>query len=64
MAKVQTVLGDKTTDDLGFTIVHEHLTAGFPGYEWDNTSFDRAKELAGAVVKLKEIKSLGGVVLR
>ncbi len=59
MAKIQTILGDKTTDDLGFTLVHEHLTAGFPGYEWDNTSFDRAKELAGAVDKLREIKALG-----
>ena len=34
------------------------MTAGFPGYDWDNTSFDRTKELASAVVKLKEIKSL------
>ncbi len=56
--KVQTVLGDKTSDDLGFTLVHEHLTAGFPGYEWDNTSFDPEKELASAVVNLKEIQSL------
>ncbi len=59
MAKVQTVLGDKTTDDMGFTLVHEHLTVGFPGYEWDNWRFDRKKEVAGAVEKLKEIKSLG-----
>ncbi len=59
MNKVQTVLGDKTADDLGFTLVHEHLTAGFGGYEWDNTSFDREKELAGAIEKLKEIKELG-----
>ena len=59
MAKVQTVLGDKTVDDLGFTLVHEHLTAGFGGYEWDNTGFDREKELAGAIEKLKEIRELG-----
>ena len=26
---------------------------------WDNTSFDRKKEIAGAVEKLKEIKGLG-----
>ena len=30
MAKVQTVLGDTTAADLGFTLVHEHLTVGFP----------------------------------
>ena len=59
MANVQTVLGDRSTDDLGFTLIHEHLTVGFPGYEWDNTSFDRKKEIAGAVEKLKEIKELG-----
>ena len=58
MANVQTVLGDRSTDDLGFTLIHEHLTVGFPGYEWDNTSFDRKKEIAGAVEKLKEIKEL------
>ena len=59
MANVQTVLGDRSTDDLGFTLIHEHLTVGFPGYEWDNISFDRKKEIAGAVEKLKEIKELG-----
>ena len=59
MANVQTVLGDRSTNDLGFTLIHEHLTVGFPGYEWDNTSFDRKKEIAGAVEKLKEIKELG-----
>ena len=59
MANVQTVLGDRSTDDLGFTLIHEHLTVGFPGYEWDNTSFDRKKEIAGAVEKLREIKALG-----
>lgn len=59
MANVQTVLGDRTTDDLGFTLIHEHLTIGFPGYEWDNTTFDRKKEIASAVEKMKEIKELG-----
>ena len=51
MAKVQTVLGDTTAAELGFTLVHEHLTVGFPGYEWDNTGFDRKKELDSAVEK-------------
>ena len=55
MAKVQTVLGDKTTDDMGFTLVHEHLTVGFPGYEWDNWRFDRKKEVAGAVENSKKL---------
>ena len=59
MAKVQTVLGDRTTNDLGFTLIHEHLTVGFPGYEWDNSGFDRKKEISAATDKLKEIKALG-----
>ena len=31
MANVQTVLGDRSTNDLGFTLIHEHLTVGFQG---------------------------------
>ena len=58
VAKAQTGPGHKTSDDLGFTLLHRHMTAGFPGYEWDKTNFDCEKELTSAVVKLKEIKSL------
>lgn len=28
---VQTVLGPVSVDDLGFTLMHEHLKVGFPG---------------------------------
>lgn len=37
MATVNTVLGPCTPEDLGFTLIHEHLTAGFPGWELDNS---------------------------
>jgi phosphotriesterase-related protein len=44
---------------LGFTLIHEHLMAGMPGWEFDNTGFDRKREVATAVDKLREIKALG-----
>jgi len=59
MATVNTVLGGCDAKDLGFTLIHEHLSAGFPGFEFDNTSFNRKEEVTKAVDKLKEIKNLG-----
>ena len=59
MATINSVLGTCEPKDLGFTLIHEHLTAGMPGWEFDNASFDRKREVATAVDKLKEIKTLG-----
>src|SRR5215470_14358890 len=59
MATINTVLGTCAPKDLGFTLIHEHLTAGFPGFELDNTGFNRKEEVAKAVDRLKEIKGLG-----
>jgi len=59
MATINTVTGTCAPQDLGFTLIHEHLTAGFPGWEFDNAGFDRKREVAKAVDKLKEIKTLG-----
>jgi phosphotriesterase-related protein len=59
MATVHSVLGPCKPEELGFTLIHEHLTAGFPGWELDNYGFDRKKEVANATEKLKEIKTLG-----
>ena len=56
---INTVTGTVKAEDLGFTLIHEHLSAGMPGWELDPDDFDRKKELAGAVEKLKEIKELG-----
>jgi phosphotriesterase-related protein len=56
---INTVLGKCDARELGFTLIHEHLAAGMPGWEFDNASFDRPRELAGLVEKLKEIKHLG-----
>ena len=59
MTTINTVLGTCKPQDLGFTLIHEHLTAGFPGWELDNVGFDYKKEVSTAVEKLKEIKALG-----
>ena len=59
MLTINTVAGTCEPKELGFTLIHEHLTAGFPGWELDNTGFNRKQEVAKAVEKLKEIKSLG-----
>jgi phosphotriesterase-related protein len=59
MAAINTATGTCAPKDLGFTLIHEHLTAGFPGWEFDNTGFNRKKEIATAVDRLKEVKNLG-----
>jgi phosphotriesterase-related protein len=59
MTTVNTAVGTCTPQELGFTLIHEHLTAGMPGWELDNYGFDRKREVASAVTKLKEIKALG-----
>lgn len=57
--RINTVLGTCEPKDLGFTLIHEHLLAGMPGWEWDNQGFDRKREMASLVERLKEIKGLG-----
>jgi phosphotriesterase-related protein len=59
MSSINTATGTCAPKDLGFTLIHEHLSAGFPGWEFDNVGFDRKKEIATAVDRLKEIKTLG-----
>ena len=59
MPSINTATGTCAPKDLGFTLIHEHLSAGFPGWEFDNQGFDRKKEIATAVDRLKEIKNLG-----
>ncbi len=56
---INSVLGALKPEDLGFTLIHEHLSIGWPGWELDPDDFDRKKEVASCVVKLKEIRELG-----
>jgi len=56
---INTVVGKCEPRELGFTLIHEHLTAGFPGWELDNRGFNRKIEVAKAVDRMKEIQGLG-----
>lgn len=57
---VQSVLGPVAVEDLGFTLMHEHLKIGYPGWEVDTTlTFDRDGELAEAVARLQRLRELG-----
>ncbi|HEV2652766.1 MAG TPA: hypothetical protein VGU69_16020 [Rhizomicrobium sp.] len=57
---VQTVLGAIKIEDLGRTLVHEHLIASFPGVEFDAFHpFDRAAFVKKAVQRLRALKDHG-----
>ena len=60
MEWINTVTGRITPDQLGMTLIHEHLLIGFPGWQMDTLNpFNRAEALARAVDKLQELRSLG-----
>jgi len=51
---VQTVTGAIDLDQLGRTLMHEHLFVAFPGAEFDpSVTFDRAGFVAEAVCRLR-----------
>lgn len=55
--QVQTVLGPIATDDLGRTLMHEHLFIAFPGAEFDpSAKVDRAAFIAEAVRRLRQLR--------
>ncbi len=57
---VQTVLGPIPVEELGLTLMHEHLKIGYPGWEVDTTlEFDREAELAEAIGRLERLRELG-----
>ena len=51
---INTVMGKCEPRDLGFTLIHEHLAAGMPGWEFDNKGFDRKREMAKLVEQLRK----------
>jgi len=61
MAKVNTVLGPISTDELGLTLIHEHLTLAYPGWECDALAvpYDREAIAKTCVEALEEAKAYG-----
>ncbi|MGH8013688.1 MAG: phosphotriesterase family protein, partial [Candidatus Binataceae bacterium] len=53
--------GSISTDQLGTTLMHEHLLVGWAGWELDCTAprFERKTALKQAVERLKQLKDLG-----
>ena len=60
MAVIQSVLGPLDTQDLGFTLAHEHITVTAPGVYQNYPELLGDKPMDWVVEALKEIKS-GGV---
>ena len=55
--QVQTVLGPIGLDELGRTLMHEHLFIAFPGAEFDPTAtYDRAAFVAEAAKRLTQLR--------
>ncbi|MCX6009311.1 MAG: hypothetical protein NTW48_04660 [Chloroflexi bacterium] len=56
MAKVNTVLGQISADELGQPLIHEHLTFGYLGWECDALAppYDREAAAGACVDALKE----------
>jgi len=59
--KINTVAGPISPEDLGVTLVHEHVLFGFPGWEGDQTiaPFDRETIVNNGVSTLKPLKAFG-----
>ena len=59
--KVNTVLGQISPEDMGVTLVHEHICYGYPGWEGDQTiaPLDHKVIVANGVATLKQLKVLG-----
>ncbi len=60
MAKVNTVLGPMNTEDLGFTLMHEHLLCAFPNAYREYPDILVPNALEYVIAKLKQAKA-GGV---
>jgi phosphotriesterase-related protein len=58
---VNTVTGPVAADELGITLMHEHLVYGYPGWEGDLSvaPFDREVIVAEGVALMKQLKALG-----
>lgn len=61
MSGVNTVLGPSRPEELGVTLMQEHILVGLPGWQFDATAppFDRREALARAVDRMQEITGLG-----
>jgi phosphotriesterase-related protein len=61
MDLINTVTGRASPDELGTTLMHEHLLIGYPGWAMDALApkFKRAEALARGVDRLQELRDFG-----
>jgi len=61
MKSINTVTGTTSAEQLGTTLMHEHLLIGWAGWELDCAApkFERRAAFKNAVDRLKELKDLG-----
>lgn len=61
LSKIQTTTGTANPDELGRTLIHEHVLVGFPGWELDCKAprFKRDEAMARAQDQMQELKDLG-----
>ena len=61
MAKINTVLGPIDPDEMGVTLAHEHIIAGYPGWECDPLArpYDRKKIIELCRKILEPVKAHG-----
>jgi phosphotriesterase-related protein len=61
MLKIQTVLGPIAPEDLGITLVHEHMAVGYPGWDCDPLArpYNREKMVKLCLRALERAKSYG-----
>jgi phosphotriesterase-related protein len=59
-ATIQTVTGPISVDDLGRTLMHEHLAIGYPGWEAaTDEPFDRAEATRVCIDHVRRLQDLG-----
>jgi phosphotriesterase-related protein len=58
---INTVCGPISSDELGKTLMHEHVLVGFPGWEGDLSmaSFDKGEIVVAAVEIFNQLKEIG-----
>ena len=61
MAKINTVLGPIDPESLGLTLAHEHIVAGYPGWECDPLArpYNREKIVNVCLRNLEPVKNYG-----
>lgn len=66
MSKIMTVTGPVEADDLGFTLVHEHLFYGQSiesGDDWDKAHLRQINDMDLCLESIKRYKAVGGMTI-